>query len=535
MKTNLVKQNYAVPRTVTTSKPAGTKVNNHYSPSFSGSAPAPKFANYIKQKNFVSFLEKLKWFDGEQGRILITALGTGVIAPLFIAWNPYVKPKENATEEEKENLKKTQKYTAMRQPISAGLAIPIQLSLITPIEKGLDIIFNNPKYSKFLPTYLDKSALQDDKYIERQEKSKLKNENQSLSKEEFKRALEQNVETTKNQQIADVARGLVDSGQIRIREGAEGLVDDKSVIESLRNEIKNYASDTNFLRYDSLSDEDLIKLFNDPNADISEVTTGKESYVKRAETLINNKTALQDALVTNLPNDKSNLTEYFKKLADKTSDLDLKKVYQEFVDLADNKAQTSRAARTIERIQKIEEACGGSFDANKYLNKMKSDDNVLLGKLRRFAQISKNLEENPAGIKKAIEELAQNCQFDKNDKQLNTIFHDISTFGDDFAKLKGKISKDIVKGYKNMIKSRYRFIKELVGISLGLFVTVPVTCHALNWVYPRFMDKFFPNLSKTKKTPESNKQQNNNLAIEQIHTSKVFSEFSLNKKIGGDK
>ncbi len=471
-----------------------------YTPNFTANAPKPaNFTNYLKQKNLIKFMEKLKWFDGEQGRILITAIGTGAIAPLFIAWNPYVKPKEGATEEEKDNLKKTQKYTAMRQPISAALAIPIQMSLVTPINKGLDVIFNNPKFSKFIPTYLDKSALQDDKYIERQEKKKLKA--QKLDKKTFKTKLAENINKVKNEQVSKVATDFLQTGQIRIREGANGLVDTKSTTEALRNEIRSYMSDTNFLRYDSFNDSDLKKLLDNPQAEITSATTGKDFYAKRAETLINNKDELKRVLGS-LPKDKAQIGSYLQQeLAKVKDDNELKKVYQEIIDLADSDSQASRCSRTIERIDKIEKSCGGKgkFTKAKYMANMEADEALLLKRLRRFAEISKSINENPQGIKKAIADLAENCRFDSNNKRLNTIFHNISTFGENSGKLKEKICKDIVKGYKGMMNKRYRFIKEIAGISLGLFVTVPITCHALNWVYPRFMDIFFPKLSGSKK------------------------------------
>lgn len=483
------------------------KVQNH-SQSFTGApvSQAPKFTNYLKQKRLIGFMEKLKWFDGEQGRILITAIGTGAIAPLFIAWNPYVKPKEGATEEEKQELKKTQKYTAMRQPISAALAIPIQMSLVTPIEKGLDILFNNPKYAKHMPTYLNKSALQDDKYIERQEKKKLKAS--GLGKKELKEQLAKNTEAVANEQISKVAQGLLANGQIRIADGPDGLIDNKSTAEALRKEINGYIGDTNFLRYDSFTDDELVKLLNDPTATLTETTKGKEFYAQRAETLIKNKAELNSVLGANLPKDKTQITGYLQEKISNTTDEELKKVYQEIINLADGEAQTSRAARTIERIGKIEEACGGvgQFSKEKYLKHMKDNEAELLKRMRKFAEISKGLEENPQSIKSTIEQLAENCRYDGNNSSLKKIFHEISTFGENAGKLKEKICKDVVKGYKGMIKGRYRFIKELAGISLGLFVTVPVTCHALNWVYPRFMDIFFPNLSGKKK-PEADKAE----------------------------
>lgn len=466
-------------------------------PNFTGTAPKPKeFTDYLKQKNLVKFLQKLKWFDGEEGRILITAIGTGIIAPLFIAWNPYVKPKEGATQDEKDHLKRTQKYTAMRQPISAALAIPIQLSLVKPINNGLDILFNNKNYSKYLPTFLDKNTLQDNKYIERQEKKKLKGSN--LSKKEKKAQLKTNVEKVANEQIANVSAGLLENGQIRIREGADGLADNKSVVEALKKQIRQYADEANFLRHNRFTNDELNRLFNNPQEalDASE-KDGIKFYSERAEVLCNNEPELKRVL-ENLPKDQKEITQYLKTELEKTTNEGLKKIYTEIINISDSSSQKSRCERTLERIKAIKEACGGKYDKTKYVQYMEEIDNVILNRLQEFAKINKDLKENPQSIKETIEKTAKNCIFDSQDSKLNKIFHDLTTFGKDPEKLKAKIGKDIVKAYKEMMKLRYRFIKEVAGISLGLFVTVPITCHALNWVYPRFMDIFFPNLSRKK-------------------------------------
>ena len=466
-------------------------------PAFTGAAPKTQdFTNYLKQKNLVKFLQKLKWFDGEEGRILITAIGTGIIAPLFIAWNPYVKPKEGATQEEKDHLKRTQKYTAMRQPISAALAIPIQLSLVKPINQGLDILFNNAKYSKFLPTYLDKNLLQDDKYIEKHEKKKLKGQN--LSKQERKAQLKKNVAKVADEQIEKVASGLLESGQIRVREGANGFIDNKSVVEALRKQIRQYASDANFLRHNSFTEEDLNKIFTDPNAEIKPSTEGTDFYLKRSETLINNEKTLREVLETNLPKDENQIANYIKEQYGKTTDEELKKIYQEMLDLKDGNSQASRCRRTLQRIETIKEACCGTYSKEAYSNYMQRIDNEILNRIKKFAEINKDVQENPQSIKETIAKIAENCKFDSDNPLLKKVYHDLTTFGIDNDYLSKKISTDITKAYKKMISGRYRFIKEVAGISLGLFVTVPITCHVLNWVYPRFMDIFFPNLSRKK-------------------------------------
>jgi hypothetical protein len=229
-------------------------------------------------------------------------------------------------------------------------------------------------------------------------------------------------------------------------------------------------------------------------------STGKDFYTKRAEILINNETELKNVL-KNLPKDEAQIPAYFKTQFENAKSEDLKTIYKEFIELGDGNSQASRASRTIERFAKIKRACNGTFTPDKYRESMVKEENELLRRLRKFAEISKGLEESPESIKETITKIAENCKYNDSNKK---IFHNISTFGQNVQELKTKICKDVVKGYKDMLKGRYRFIKEVAGISLGLFVTVPLTCHALNWVYPRFMDIFFPNLAGTHKNNVQN-------------------------------
>ena len=104
-------------------------------------------------------MKKLDVLKGELGGILITALGTGLVAPIFIAYNPFVKAPKDATPEEKQEVENTKQYTAMRQPISAVLAALFQAGVLNPIDKCLDKWTNDPNYSKNVRVDLDQSAL----------------------------------------------------------------------------------------------------------------------------------------------------------------------------------------------------------------------------------------------------------------------------------------------------------------------------------------------------------------------------------------
>ena len=88
----------------------------NYSASVSFSKKPPNWSDKITEnlanRKVLDFMrDKLTWMKGEFGGVAMTAIGTGLVAPWPIAYNPFVKPKKGATEAEKEDLKNT-KYVA---------------------------------------------------------------------------------------------------------------------------------------------------------------------------------------------------------------------------------------------------------------------------------------------------------------------------------------------------------------------------------------------------------------------------------------
>ena len=66
-----------------------------------GGSVSDMITDSLKAKKILKKLKDLEWLKGETGGILITAIGTGLVAPFPIAFNPFVKAKKGATEEEK--------------------------------------------------------------------------------------------------------------------------------------------------------------------------------------------------------------------------------------------------------------------------------------------------------------------------------------------------------------------------------------------------------------------------------------------------
>ena len=76
---------------------------------------------------FVKFITKLGKNNGEILNTIVTAIGTACVAPIFIAYNPFSK-------EDKD----TKTYSALRQPISAVLALVIQIGVNSKFNNWLD-------------------------------------------------------------------------------------------------------------------------------------------------------------------------------------------------------------------------------------------------------------------------------------------------------------------------------------------------------------------------------------------------------------
>ena len=76
-------------------------------------------------------INKLKSNIGELQDICINALGTGLLAPIFIKYNPLSKTDED-----------TRTYSAWRQPVSAVLAVATQGAITIPFVKCINSMAN---------------------------------------------------------------------------------------------------------------------------------------------------------------------------------------------------------------------------------------------------------------------------------------------------------------------------------------------------------------------------------------------------------
>lgn len=471
----------------------GIKANKQgHSPSFNGSY-TEKITNSLHHAKAIKRMKSLEWLKGEIGGILITALGTGLVAPIFIGFNPFVKAPKNATPEQKEENKNTKLYTAMRQPISAVLAIIFQASVQKYIDKGLDFVVNNPKVSKFARVDIDQQELNTETFI----KSKVKKEMAAEGKKKpswlsalfssdaknrrkaYTQDFNARVKSTQNAQLAEVAKKFQETGKINI---GERHLDFKATAKLVNAQIDEYIKDARTLQK---SPETIAR------------------HLDRAQVLMDNKAHLNEIFkdVT-----KENVTSKVQELLSKETNEDVKVLLQEIVDRPED-LRFSRVKRTLIRIKSINEMCNGNFSRETYRTALLDRNKVLSDRIIELtaAKISDPKTANADLIKNTINKIIKQCNFENVDGITKSVLRDTDTFDHNLANITRKIYHDIANGYKNLVKNSYKSWNQLTKIGVGVFITLPITCTALNWVYPRFMDIFFPKLSGKKPEPQPNK------------------------------
>ena len=357
-------------RTNLLSKPAAVD-----STSFTGASPKAavnlmdgvkdKFLELFpkREKWWIDFINRFKSLEGEKGGIVITAVGTGFVAPIPIAFNPFVKANKDATPEEKQEVNRTKAYTAMRQPISAALAILLQTPILKYIDKVLDNWTNNPEYSKNLWTLLDRSALNSDSYkkdqykdcylgrqIDKELKTKTLDELlteaslEPIKGESKADTIKRLIKYRSEAQVQAVAQNLEELGKIKI---GERFIDSKDLAKVVNEQIDNYAKEIAQLKKDEVK--------------------GIPFYLNRAKILTDNEAELKTILdPAKLPSDPAALKQYLEQVKETVSNKDVEMLLDEIINKCDA-VRVSRCARTLKRIETLKKLCGGEFSLDRKL------------------------------------------------------------------------------------------------------------------------------------------------------------------------
>lgn len=391
----------------------------------------------------IKLLNKMTAFVGEVPTILINAIGTGLVAPIFIKYNFLSKTDED-----------TRTYSAMRQPLSAVLAVLIQAGVVIPIDRLVENSSNSGAFSNLL---YNKSGCQDVDYLKRI----LKKSNPSLSKEGLQK-LAEHKQTEQMQQIIDHIKehntfGFISNGK-------------KIVLpeDAFRKVLKQTTADR--LKYL----EENIKRYNGEKFD---------HQVQRGEFLRTNHTTVSkvlDEIVAQAGTikDEEKLREW---LATKIKSLKKEEAHADLIQIVDDIRDRRNTDTIIEKAQDVQRKCG------EFSNCASKKDVI--------DKIFDSLEAKKADLQ------AEKTVFEKIRK---TIFS-----GDPIEKVIKEISElsneeflfDVVQKHIKNVTGNVKGLKQITGILVGL-VTLPISATLLNVIYPKFMDVCFPNLSKGKQSKD---------------------------------
>jgi hypothetical protein len=419
MKIDKVQQNYyAQPK----------NQQRQYSPSFQKSAPlTERITSQLAGKNVLKFMkEKLSWMKGEIGGVGMTAIGTGLVAPWPIAFNPFVKAPKGATPEEIQDVKNTKVYTAWRQPISAVLAGVFQIAALQPIDRGLDYIYNTQKFARHFDIDTNQSVLNNDKFIERTVKKQMKAESKTaktLGKEAYEAQLKERVRALKNEQLTSLADKLKETHQIKV---GEEFIENSKLASIVNEQFDSYIKDAEKLKIDK---------------------QGLTFYSERAKVLVENEEHIRK-IFSNLPKEDAALQEKLKCLLTQESNDDIRTLIKEILEKPADIRQ-NRINRTLDRISKIKELCGGTYSFDNYMDAM-AKRNAELDKIITKLEMSKIKDlklAKPEVIQKAIKEAIEHCHFEEGNALLESILHDTQAFNTKKEKLVDKIYKDVAKRY----------------------------------------------------------------------------------------
>lgn len=410
-------------------------------------------------------MKKLKDNINEFQNILINSLGTGLIAPIFIKWNPLSKTDED-----------TRTYTAWRQPVSAALAIATQAVITLPFAAAIKSMASDGAFGQ------------------------LYNETPYKDPEKFIRDLRE-----KNTIYYDTAK-----------------FNGKKDLEEIKPET-----------YDKLITHTFDDLINQENKEIKRIkdekTPGRiarsKYYTKNSDKVVTTLSNLESGMkdIKTAKDAREYLNGEVKRMKKANADGELVKIVEELRDRALYNPKTKRsiwdkiffrkpkiyvvadADETVMKSihEKIDKIIGKDeiYDENLETHRKRGIVYRYAGKTDEEAtQMAKeSLVKTNNGLDEAVNFLTE---LKKRYKDEHLSVSDIeaefrSKMGKNFRLGEKKFAFDVLKELKNYTKNNINIFKQVEGMTVS-FAMLPITCELLNWLYPRFMDAVFPNLSSKK-------------------------------------
>lgn len=474
-------------------KAAAAKASKSSKPSFTGGlTPVQQNLVYDTLMSKHKFLAKLSKTAGEVQNIIFIGLGTALVAPIFIAYNPLAKQDE-----------KTKKYSALRQPISAIIATVTGMGVNIPVANLFNKLaaegklqafnmeakppadFLKDRYNSIVKNF-SKLNERDKKYFD------MVNDGSLKDLDSFK---------VKYPNFQEFTKGVHSVAQ---KNAAQKLLDPKNHENGLKNmtlkdfmvknlKVKQHPTEDAQLNPDFIKkymkNTSAVGFLKELGIDADEATVrtflGKNFYKDKFEAEMAENRSLAGELFQIIKKnskegdfaglDEEKLEKMFKdglskKGFDETERKTISRLSELWID-EKTKGEEKISVKTLFKVLGIED----DFHKHKCLN-LKMDKFLLWMDKSLTEGVQADLTENEA-VKKSAKELEKEAL--ENSKKL--------------TKFAGQIAANAVK----TAESKFKSYSKVQGIVLSLAI-LPLSCGALNWSYPRIMEKCFPNLTDKK-------------------------------------
>lgn len=487
----------------------------HDSTSFSGAAKATATATKPLKEFLLDIMPgkikkmvKIHEGMGEVQNQLINAVGTGLVAPLFIKYNPISKTDED-----------TRTYTAWRQPVSAVLAVATQAAIVVPFNKiikhAADIGYLSTRYNSTLfpsDDYLKKEIKElnpDKKYTKQEMKDAIDARKKSVYDKKLVEMIENDkiVFNTSNGKVASTLEMPAQEFKKLFTETIDGIIqaesnekvkviqkklpqkiergiffhnnpdEAKSVLQRLRSNVTQIYNQTDFATTpDQIAEankkfnKDCKALIKELKAEIKKDSSKKDINTELIKIVkeIRNKNTGNDASALRV------LGEKIDKMIESVNTMQSKKSTQEIIE---------------------------------YVNEViYRRTNAIDGTIETLTKIKTRLETSGITVKEAQQIIDETIEASRNNVRTKLTATGISeadlkksidwveSVGTRLSEKSKSIAKCIGDQLKKHAKSNIDGLKRWTGLGVSLAI-LPATCWMLNKIYPWFMDLAFPNLS----------------------------------------
>ena len=443
---------------------------------------------------------------GEVQNQLINAIGTGMVAPVFIKYNPL-----------SETDKDTRTYTAWRQPVSAVLAVCTQAAIVIPfnslIKKLADVGYLGTRYNSTLfpsDTYVKNLILKEDPSKKNLSKKEMKAEIKAYNKKHFETALKEMIE--KDQIVfntTDLA-GNKSTNKMSDKEFKSLFIETiDDIIKSEENEIEK--------AFNNKLPKKLARAnfyHRHPQESLDVLNKLKQALEELSETIPDTGTGeIKNANANKQFNKKCK--EIIKELKKDPNNKDIRKTLIQIVkDIKDKNIMSD--AESLNLLKNKVDTMIGSVGKVRNKNEQQIFDYVsevikkrtkAIGEaLDVLKEIKEKLVTNDCTVQQA-QEIIDNAISESEQATKNK--PDIDKIESKATRLKSKIksvSGCIAEKLKKHVKSNIDGYKRWTGLTVSLAI-LPVTCWLLNRIYPWFMDKAFPELSNKASRSKENKNK----------------------------